>query len=74
MWGTSLSLNIFRRNILQYVFHPAFQNTAQGVKGGSRDRLSMLHPVQSIRRDPMFEDQSVFRNPPPKKSFIERLV
>ena len=52
----------------------AIQNKAQLVQRLRGDGLPVLHPVQGVGRDPLLEDQVVFRDIFPQQRAVERIV
>ena len=45
--------------VLQNVLHPTVQDLTQGVQGGGRDGLAVLHPVEGVSGYALLIDQIV---------------
>lgn len=53
----------FWRQVFQYAGNRASQDFTKDVQSRCRYGLSMLHPVQRVRRDSMLKNQRILSNP-----------
>ena len=73
-WAAKASFLRFIGDVLQDIFHPALEDFAQGIQGGGRDGLAVLHAVQRVGCDPFLKNKMVFCDIFPVKRLIKGTV